>query len=70
MEIEYTKEQIRAAKRAAKALNELSESGLFLIWHCASGAIYCVPKGMKDNIVDDGSNDYLSCGTIDDGGDW
>jgi len=39
MEIEYTKEQVRAAKRAAKALKELADSGLYLIWHASSGYI-------------------------------
>lgn len=70
MEIEYTKEQVRAAKRAAKALNELSQSGLYLIWHCATGNIYGVPKEMRDDVESDGVNDYLPCGIIDDGGDW
>lgn len=70
MEIEYTKEQTRAAKRAAKALNELSDSGLHLIWHAASHEIYAVPHEIKDCIENSNTNDYLSCGFIDDAGDW
>lgn len=70
MEIEYTKEQVRAAKRAAKALNELSESGVYLIWHGASGNIYAVPKEVRQNCEEHSTTDYLFCGIIDDGGDW
>ncbi len=70
MEIEYTKEQVRAARRATKALNELSESGLSLVWHAASHNIYAIPNDIKDSIENSDTTDYLECGVIDDAGDW
>lgn len=69
MEIEYTKEQVRAAKRAAKALKELADSGLYLIWHASSGEIYCYPS--SEDVPDRGyGDDVLVCGHIHEGGDW
>lgn len=69
--IEYSSQQIRAAKRAAKALKELTDSGLYLIWHTSGGEIYGVPRHMKEEVEELGPDyGWLECGIIHDGGDW
>lgn len=68
--IEYTPEQIRAARRASKALKLLSESGLYLIQHGSSGDIYAIPKDMSFDVSGLETHKLLDCGHIDDAGDW
>lgn len=67
---DYTPEQIRAARRARKALKELSESGLYLIQHASSGDIYAIPQEMASDVSDLVTYELLDCGHIDDAGDW
>lgn len=66
-DIEFTPEQIRAARRAKKALNFLRESGLMLIAHMASGTIYACHESDFDN---PDNAEKLDCGKIHDSGDW
>lgn len=63
----FTEKQKRAARRASKALKELSNDGLYLIYHASSGTIYAVDE---DGYQDPHNSDRLQCGQIDDGGDW
>lgn len=69
--MEFTKEQERAARRAKKALKELTNSGLLLIAN-AGGSLYAVDHDTYDNIENqelDDSNS-LDCGYLHDMGDW
>lgn len=68
--IEYTPEQIRAAKRAEKALKALRDSGLYLIQHSSSGDIYAVPNSMSEMVSELDTSKLLCCGHIHDAGDW
>lgn len=63
----YTPQQVRAAKRAAKALKELSDSGLCLLWHPSSGTVYAMHK---EDYAEGNTSNALECGYIDDGGDF
>lgn len=69
-DIEYTPRQIRAAKRAQRALNLLRDDGLCLIQHSSTGEIYAVPQHMADSICGTDTYKFLNCGRIDDAGDW
>ena len=64
---EFSPEQIRAAKRANRALKELADSGLFLLCHYSSGTIYALHE--EEYTSGDTSNS-LDCGKIHDGGDF